>query len=572
MRCFFATTSLNFNNIFSSGSISPYKFYKNKKFGNSRFFKIANDKIDDGIILYKKIPQVILDSTLNMEQYPLIIELDLEYKNLSGYIYKIDENIFIIKKTIYLHNNLKSIYCKKEEHIIQLIKKSEYNLETKDALFYLDKFKILNDMNIHPILIDDKSLKVDDNNYRINNEIKNDIFFDTIKSLYYSLAILTPELCFTRKQLEFNSFIKYIKKYEYNNSIFKEKGISEINEFKEGLFKKKEDIYAIYKLPFIILPRNRKILLNKEEFMALLDNDAWSEYEFEFLNVILNEIIYSKISLSHMSKSIMIETILRNIGEEANTMCNGMFRKDLILIYKGLVNKTVNINIDEFEYEISKCLYVTLLKINNYEEFKKMIEQKNLKYKKIPQLIYYSIIGYSSLALFRIEALYNSEYDKDIVENGLLHYNKDITRKYHYKKQFKKEIYEYLCMLKTQDKYYKFLSKKKQIEINMGIEIKTKNNGSSRKILIFSDSLYQITIYQKDNVIYKGIQGKFRKTLEKLFINPNRANARFYAVEYRIYSESMNNKNNYDISGFRSLAIHEEEQFLELIKLIYNLL
>jgi hypothetical protein len=54
MKLYIPTTTLNFNNILSSESISPKAFYEKRDFGYSRWNVIEENNLDNSVLLYKK--------------------------------------------------------------------------------------------------------------------------------------------------------------------------------------------------------------------------------------------------------------------------------------------------------------------------------------------------------------------------------------------------------------------------------------------------------------------------------------------------------------------------------------
>ena len=64
-KLYIPTSSLNFNNILSSESISPCAFYPRRGFGFKRFEKVELNNLDNVILLYDKYPYFdIVDSQI----------------------------------------------------------------------------------------------------------------------------------------------------------------------------------------------------------------------------------------------------------------------------------------------------------------------------------------------------------------------------------------------------------------------------------------------------------------------------------------------------------------------------
>ena len=113
---YIATTTLNFNNILSTESISPTSIYSKRGFGYKRFENVEPNNYDDIIIAYSKPPLFkITDDEL--DSYPLIIELSKDLvQGLENIGHHKSIDIFIISKTIYLHPNKVKFFFLNEEH------------------------------------------------------------------------------------------------------------------------------------------------------------------------------------------------------------------------------------------------------------------------------------------------------------------------------------------------------------------------------------------------------------------------------------------------------------------------
>ena len=77
MKLYIPTCTLNFNNIFSTESISPSSYYQKRGFGNKRFYSVKSNNIDDAIVLYSKFPRYSIDN-LDMENSPMVIEVETD--------------------------------------------------------------------------------------------------------------------------------------------------------------------------------------------------------------------------------------------------------------------------------------------------------------------------------------------------------------------------------------------------------------------------------------------------------------------------------------------------------------
>ena len=80
MRKFYISTStLNFNNILSSESISPKAFYEKRGFGYSRWETIPENPYKNAIVLYDNLCFFERPES-DIEDHPLVVEVQLECK------------------------------------------------------------------------------------------------------------------------------------------------------------------------------------------------------------------------------------------------------------------------------------------------------------------------------------------------------------------------------------------------------------------------------------------------------------------------------------------------------------
>ena len=98
------TSSLNFNNIFSSESISPKGFYSRRNFGYSRWMSIPENPFDGVVLLYRE-PKMFMRPMSDLEDHPMLIEIktDEEFPLLL-------EGIYYSPHTIYLDPRHTHVY------------------------------------------------------------------------------------------------------------------------------------------------------------------------------------------------------------------------------------------------------------------------------------------------------------------------------------------------------------------------------------------------------------------------------------------------------------------------------
>lgn len=138
-------SSLNFNSIFASESISPAGFYPKRNFGYKTFEKIVElNHFDNSIIAFDKFPifEVKADGRDN---YPMIIEVEVEVdvQPIKSFV---DVAVYQSAETIYLNPFTTKVYFLSEEAKMITLLGSERSLSTKMVTLYEKSlcFSVLN--------------------------------------------------------------------------------------------------------------------------------------------------------------------------------------------------------------------------------------------------------------------------------------------------------------------------------------------------------------------------------------------------------------------------------------------
>ena len=136
-KFYIPTSTLNFNNILSSESISPKAFYEKRGFGYSRWAIVPENPFDNVIVLYKDLFFFERPKS-DMEDYPLLIEVVLDEANLQqadGFWYS-DHSLYLSPTTTRF-----LFYAEKEKTIT--LSMSESSLETKLMRLYSRQFQTI---------------------------------------------------------------------------------------------------------------------------------------------------------------------------------------------------------------------------------------------------------------------------------------------------------------------------------------------------------------------------------------------------------------------------------------------
>ncbi|UPZ17987.1 hypothetical protein [Flavobacterium humidisoli] len=134
-----SSKDFTFENIFSSESISPPFFYKNRGFGIDYFYVIPIINHNNAIILFSNPP--IYELTDN---YKIILQIDENSLDLDNLIF-LQEGVFAYQKTIYLDksNFILNFFSEKDRRVSIL--KAATSLPTKNVEKFLNNFKVIDE-------------------------------------------------------------------------------------------------------------------------------------------------------------------------------------------------------------------------------------------------------------------------------------------------------------------------------------------------------------------------------------------------------------------------------------------
>lgn len=180
-RFYIPTTSLNFNNILSSESISPKAFYKNRSFGYGRWGSIPENPLENSIVVYD-FPFTFTRPTSEYEDHPLLIEVLLD-EDFSSTFMQVTDHVFLCDKTIYLNPfSSKLLFFSEIDKKIAL-SMSEVSIETKVLRLYQKKIQVVSFPNSWPQV---SFSEVQVLNY---SEIEKDKKINRMKGLLYGYYI-----------------------------------------------------------------------------------------------------------------------------------------------------------------------------------------------------------------------------------------------------------------------------------------------------------------------------------------------------------------------------------------------
>lgn len=185
MKLFIPTSSLNFNNIMSCESISPFAFYMQRNFGYKTFHKVALNNFDNSLLLFEVFPNFRIPKS-ELVNYPMVIEIEIDSEN-DG-LKKIWNGVWQIDRTIYINPFNSSIYFLSKEHKTTILSRSESSAETKLVKLYRNNIKVYQE--------EKKKFKIDSISDLPNlnhQEVENDNKKNKIKGFAYAYLIAANE-------------------------------------------------------------------------------------------------------------------------------------------------------------------------------------------------------------------------------------------------------------------------------------------------------------------------------------------------------------------------------------------
>ena len=173
------TSSLNFNNIVSSESISPSDFYRLRSYGIRRYVDIYEGKYPNQTILSDR-PYLFSRPESDVEDHPMLIEIRLEENEVTPLkkgFYSTDKTIFINPWTC------RFLFFSEQDKLVTK-SLSEHSLEVKISKLYIPKMTVVRpyeECDFSKIKIRETSV--------LNVTCKNDERMNRLKGMLYGYYI-----------------------------------------------------------------------------------------------------------------------------------------------------------------------------------------------------------------------------------------------------------------------------------------------------------------------------------------------------------------------------------------------
>lgn len=129
-KFYIPTSSLNFNNILSTESVSPKAFYECRKFGYGRWTSIPENSCDFVVTLYDH-PGMFARTQSDLEDHPLLIEYSTDEE-----LKKVGDGIYVSDHTLYFNPAITRFIFFTEQDRKVALSLTESSLETKLVSVY----------------------------------------------------------------------------------------------------------------------------------------------------------------------------------------------------------------------------------------------------------------------------------------------------------------------------------------------------------------------------------------------------------------------------------------------------
>lgn len=186
-KLYIPTSTLNFNNILSSESISPKAFYTIRGFGYPHWQEVSENNHENVILLYDE-PFFFVRPDSDVEDHPMLVEIttDKDYPPLTSGVYYSDASIYLSPW------RTRFIFFEEQDKRVAL-SISDSSLETKMLGLY--HRRLLVEKNYSESMVSTEGLNIPLNKEAVDFDIR----INKIKGLlygYYIGALLstTPEL------------------------------------------------------------------------------------------------------------------------------------------------------------------------------------------------------------------------------------------------------------------------------------------------------------------------------------------------------------------------------------------
>lgn len=174
------TSTLNFNNILSTESISPKIFYTQRSFGIKRWTSVEENHLDDAILLYEEAKSFSRDDS-EIEDHPMLIAFMTE-EQFPQYT----QEICYSDHTLYLDPwHTQFIFFSENDQRVTL-SLSDSALEVKLLPLYKNKLLVQSYSEQYKPVQEEKDVVLQN---KVSNEINKDTLINKLKGLLYGYYV-----------------------------------------------------------------------------------------------------------------------------------------------------------------------------------------------------------------------------------------------------------------------------------------------------------------------------------------------------------------------------------------------
>jgi len=420
-KLYILISSLNFNNIIATESISPKSFYQNRKFGYKRFYSVNPNPFEDILLGYSKIPNFSIDDT-DLDDYPLVIEISTDLLPQNEYVKEQKDAIEIYKifNTIYFDPTKTKFYFSSEkEKDICLIKVAP-SIETKLMPIYQNNIKIIDKNNT--FLWNENILKdiADTQKYTTDN----DLYINRLKGFYYCyyLGILLTKI--RNKKLVKEYPKKEIEKLllSANNNGLSDKFIEDVEKSLKNL-QTANDRYKKFNTDFIVNINNYKITNFQDDILDKENNEIYR-------NIINDLVIYPVYNIQSFldEKVDLVLKMGENFKESFSVKWNNSQEQSYI---NGLLDNLENyqpFDLKDTDNDILKVISLFIFKGDDIEKLYNALQKENIKDYRLAFGLWGALFGFSAIPKTISNILFK-ETTKDMID--IQKFLKDMYKKIH---------------------------------------------------------------------------------------------------------------------------------------------
>lgn len=350
-----SSKNYTFENIFSTESISPERYYEERNFGFNYFYSIPKFSHDSALILFTEIPAVE-NTSENKQDVNYVLAVSEQALDQNSLI-AVDAHIFGYLRTIYLNcNDFKLLFfSERDRKLLQL--RAATSLPTKTLAKYTDKFELINQNEA--VKVETKSIKqllLSKDNLQENVEFDRRVNF--FKGLVYGIVggvinQLSPE-DLTLKRLT----------RQLLNSIAELRNRIDMHAAENGNYQRpiavkvnpsanieRRILEEIDQLDAQILSLYPEEVLNDDDFKRIFvklfeqDFSSVSEAESYFRSVLVNDKIFANGQFARLKAYILANSKLEN----ASVIAAGL-RTSLLSFINASKSKMESAKLTKSEY------------------------------------------------------------------------------------------------------------------------------------------------------------------------------------------------------------------------------